>query len=104
VNYEADQQWFTWHQSAMRRFLFSAPQTASISSSWLPAGPLRQVDLKPSVESALDLYWPHDSSLVAESKPSLEGMNTVFGECSQTVALEGDPWELSTVSTMTQRW
>jgi hypothetical protein len=74
--------------------------TASISDAWLPAGTLSQVELKPSTECTQDLYWPHDPSLVTTSTPNFEGMNTLFEACSQTVALEGDHWDLSTVSTM----
>jgi hypothetical protein len=101
VNYEADQQWFAWHQHAMRRFLLNSTlPTSIISDAWLPAGTLSQVELKPSTECTQDLYWPHDPSLVTTSTPNFEGMNTLFEACSQTVALEGDHWDLSTVSTM----
>jgi hypothetical protein len=85
-----DQQWLGWHQLAMRHFLLSAPQTTSISNSWLPAGMLPQVKPTSSTESTQDLYWPQDASLVAGSTTTFEGLNTL--------ALEGDPWELSMVS------
>jgi hypothetical protein len=102
MNYEKDGQWIAWHQLAMRRFMLSAPQTTSMSDSWLPAGMPPQVDPTSLSESTQDLYWPQDPSLVTESSTSFEGMNTLFEACSQTVALEGDPWELSTVSLVTQ--
>jgi hypothetical protein len=101
VNYEKDQQWFAWHQLALRRFLINAPQTPSIGDLWIPAGGLQQVDPTPSPESAQNIYWPQeDPSLVAKSTPMFEGLNTLYGACSQVVALEGDSWELSNVSTV----
>jgi hypothetical protein len=97
-----DQQWFAWHQLAMRRFLLCPPQTTSISNSWLPGGMQSQVEPTSATDRSQDLYWPQDSSLVTESTTTFEGMNTLFEACSKTVALEGDPWELSNVSKVTQ--
>jgi hypothetical protein len=102
VNYEGDTQWFSWHQDAMRRFLLSAPPTAGMVDLWLPAEPIKQVAAEPfTTEGTEDLWWPQRQSPVGEGKTNFEGLNTLFGACSQVVALEGEPWDLSPVSTAT---
>ncbi len=107
VDYSKDEQWHAWNQEALKRFLIKTdqlPQEKLIipkSDQYLGLGTAL------NSETIKGGWWPSrtnpdeaTSPLFLEEKPDLFGLEDVFNECNQAVALEDDVWEIATVSVL----
>jgi hypothetical protein len=113
VDYAKDKVWNAWNQDALRCFLTGG------DANFLSTQPLHpttkvlspQRFITPSSTSTIQESWVQQSKQASDDsmptcfdeKPDLDGLDMLFGDCDQVLAMEEEIWEISTVSAITNR-
>jgi hypothetical protein len=110
VNYATDARWKEWSEEALRRFLDrrNIPGTNGIEGATQKSC----IQTEPGPEATANMipnswYHPSNDALVPstplfgnvkQEMYDTDDTDTLFGGCTQPMALEDDIWELDTVS------
>ncbi len=107
MDYAKEEQWHAWNKEALKRFLYrpeqQGPDVGGTVPYYLTQPPIMVT--APKFDTNKEPWWPPSTNpratttpLVLEEKPDLFGLESVFTDCNQVVALEDDMWDFAPVS------